>query len=155
MSASVVVRRVSCTALAVASLLSFGSVRAADLDPKALLFTLPDKIKWSTESNGAQQAVLAGDPSKPGLYVVLTKWTANHGSRPHSHPNNRYIYVIKGTWWVGTGTKYEPESRVPIPAGSFVTHFGGQAHYDGAKEEETILEIVGEGPGTSTIREVK
>jgi hypothetical protein len=38
---------------------------------------------------------------------------------------------------------------VPLPAGSFVTHFAKQVHYDGAKDEETVLEIVGEGPATS------
>ena len=38
----------------------------------------------------------------------------------------------------------------PIPAGSFVTHFGKQVHYDGAKDGEVILQIVGMGPATST-----
>ena len=39
---------------------------------------------------------------------------------------------------------------VVIPAGSFVTHFGKQVHYDGAKDGEVILQIVGMGPATST-----
>jgi hypothetical protein len=42
-----------------------------------------------------------------------------------------------------------------MPPGSFVTHFGKQIHYDGAKDEEVILEIVGEGPQTSTPAEAK
>ena len=37
-----------------------------------------------------------------------------------------------------------------MPAGTFVTHFGKQVHYDGAKEADAILLIVGEGPATST-----
>jgi hypothetical protein len=37
-----------------------------------------------------------------------------------------------------------------MPAGSFVVHFGGKVHYDGAKNEECELLIFGEGPGTST-----
>jgi hypothetical protein len=28
-------------------------------------------------------AVLEGDPSKEGLYIVLVKWTPHHMSRPH------------------------------------------------------------------------
>jgi hypothetical protein len=56
---------------------------------------------------------------------------------------------------VGTGTKYDPDSTTPIPAGSFVTHYGKQIHYDGAKDEEVTLEIVGMGPATSTPAEVK
>lgn len=127
-----------------------GTATAADLDPAAIAYTLPDKIEWKQTSPGAQQAILAGDPSKPGLYVVMNKWLPNNMSRPHSHPNDRFITVLKGTWWMGTGTTFDPASTVPVPAGSFVTHFGTQVHYDGAKDEEVVLLIVGEGPATST-----
>jgi hypothetical protein len=71
-------------------------------------------------------------------------------ARPHFHPNDRFITVLKGTWWVGTGTKFDPDSTKPMPAGTFVTHFGKQVHYDGAKDEEAVLLIVGEGPATIT-----
>jgi len=58
--------------------------------------------------------------------------------------------VLSGTWWVGTGETYDPNSTVPMPAGTFVTHFAKGVHYDGAKDGETVLLIVGEGPATST-----
>jgi long-subunit fatty acid transport protein len=74
---------------------------------------------------------------------------------PAFHPNDRFITAISGTWWVGTGTKFDPEATVPIPAGSFVTHFGKQVHYDGAKVGDTVLEIVGEDPATATPSEQK
>jgi len=32
---------------------------------------------------------------------------------------------------------------VAMPAGTFVTHFGKQFHYDGAKDEDTILRWAG------------
>lgn len=146
------------TTLAIAAAAMFtglASVRAAQPDPKVLSYQLPDKIHWTENPGGAKQAVLVGDPSKPGLYIVLTKWTPHHMSRPHFHPNDRYITVISGTWWVGTGSKYDPDSTTPIPAGSFVTHYGKQVHYDGAKDEEVTLEIVGMGPATSTPAETK
>ena len=37
----------------------------------------------------------------------------------------------------------------PVPAGSFVIHYGQEMHYDGAKEEECILQIVGMGPASN------
>ena len=92
---------------------------------------------------------------KPGLYIVLTKWSPGNMSRPHFHPNDRFITVISGTWWVGTGSTYDPASTTPIPAGSFVTHFAKQIHYDGAKDGEVLLQIVGMGPATSTPAEKK
>src|SRR5947209_1888232 len=80
-------------------------------DPKVLAFKLPKDIKWSgSSSSPSQMAVLAGDPNKEGLYIVLNKWNPHNMSRPHFHPNDRLIYVISGTWWVGTGSKYDPES---------------------------------------------
>jgi hypothetical protein len=42
-----------------------------------------------------------------------------------------------------------------MPAGSFVTHVGKQVHYDGAKDVETILQIVGQELVTSTRAEAQ
>jgi hypothetical protein len=131
---------------------------AAELNPAAIIYKLPDQIPWSaTDARGAQNAVLVGDPSKPGFYAVMTKWTkGNHFSRPHFHPNDRFITVLKGTWFVGTGSKFDPEhGTVGMPAGSFVTHYGKQVHWDGAKDDEVVLLIMGEGPATSTSAEEK
>jgi hypothetical protein len=122
---------------------------AAELDPKAISIQLPAEIKW-VKGGGSESATLVGDPSKPGLYVVLQKWLPHNNSRPHFHPNDRYITVLSGTWWVNTGPKYDPEGMKPVPAGSFVTHFAKEVHYDGAKDVECVLEIVGIGPATST-----
>jgi quercetin dioxygenase-like cupin family protein len=131
-------------------ILAFATVgHAAELNPAAVIFKLPDQIDWKG-TGGNRSAVLVGDPEKPGLYVVINKWLAGNFSRPHFHPNDRFITVLKGTWWVGTGTKFDPDSTVAMPAGSFVVHYGKGVHYDGAKDEEAILLIVGDGPETPT-----
>ena len=148
-------KRLAQFALAISLSLSFGSVWAVDLDPKAISIKLPDQIQWVANPSGSESAVLVGDPSKPGLYVVLNKWTAHHNSKPHSHPNDRFITVISGTWWVGTGTHYDTDNLKPVPAGSFVTHYGKEIHYDGAKDGDVILQIVGIGPATSTPASIK
>ena len=151
MPRSLNIRRVFSLVLTVVIFAGIGAGQTAELNPKAISIKLPPDIKWSgTATSPNQQAVLYGDPSKEGLYIVLYKWHPNNMSRPHFHPNDRFITVISGTWWVGTGNKYDPESTKPVPAGSFVTHFGKEVHYDGAKGEECILQIVGMGPATST-----
>ena len=133
------------------ALCAFAPVRAGELDPKALSFKMPDKIEWKGNS-----AVLFGDPNKEGsLYGVLTRWTPHNNSRPHFHQNDRYIYVISGTWWVGTGPKFDADSMVPMKAGTYVTHYAKGIHYDGAKDEPALLEIVGIGPAASTNAEEK
>ena len=138
-----------------AAVVSFGSVKATDLNPAAISIKLPKDITWVENPGGNAVAVLRGDPTKPGLYILLNRWHAHRMSHPHYHPNDRYITVISGTWWVGTGTKYDPNSTVALPPGSYVTHFAKQIHYDGAKDEDTVLEIVGDGPATSIDAEVK
>ncbi|MGY4476468.1 cupin domain-containing protein [Bradyrhizobium sp. USDA 3364] len=156
MTASKRSRRYLMLPLAFAGMLSVSS--AAELNPAAVTYKLPDQIPWSpVDARGAQNAVVVGDPSKPGFYMVYTKWTkGNHFSRPHFHPNDRYIVVLKGTWWVGSGPKFDPDhGAVAMPAGSFVTHFGKQVHWDGAKDEEAVLLIMGEGPATATEVEQK
>jgi len=143
---------------AIALALACGPLYATELDPAAVTFTLPDKVKWGGIPGfpGAERAVMIGDPSKPGFYAVMIKWLpGNHFSRPHFHPHDRFITVLKGTWWVGSGTRFDPDGTVPMPAGTFVTHYGKQVHFDGAKDEETILLIVGDGPETPTPAETK
>ena len=165
MLTSSALRRYWFAPLAIATIVILGSAKAPDvrspgsgvpdLNPAALAYKLPDQIKWTDSPTGSKAAVLLGDPEKPGLYIVLVKWTAHHMSHPHFHPNDRFITVLSGTWWVGTGSKFDPDSTVPIPAGSFVTHFGKQIHYDGAKDGDAVLEIVGEGPAKATPAETK
>lgn len=144
--------RATLAALLVGFAFSLAAARpiSSDLDPKAIAYKLPDQIQWTDDPIGAKMAVIQGDPSKPGLYIVLVKWTPHHFSHPHFHPNDRFITVLSGTWWVGTGPKFDTESTVPLPAGTVVTHFGKQVHYDGAKDAEAMLEIVGNGPATAT-----
>ena len=134
---------------------SHASARAlGDVNSKAITISLPADIKWN-KTEAAETATLLGDPSKPGLYIVLQKWLPHHNSRPHFHPNDRYITVLSGTWWVQTGAKYDPAGFKPVPAGSFVVHTAKEIHYDGAKDEPCLLQIVGMGPATSTPAEEK
>ena len=136
--------------------LFIATVNAADLNPKAINIQLPKDIKWvSNPAAGSEVATVLGDPNKPGLYIVLQKWLPHHNSRPHYHAFDRYIYVIQGTWWVQTGPKYDPAGFKPVPAGSYVTHYAKEIHYDGAKDEPCILEIVGMGPAPSIPAEEK
>ena len=122
--------------------------RAAEPDPKALTYTLPENIKWTKAAN-QDNAILQGDPTKTGLYITLTRWHAGNNSVPHSHPNDRYITVLSGTWWVGTGANYDPAGMVPMKTGTYVVHHANEMHYDGAKNEDCTLLIVGMGPANN------
>lgn len=118
-------------------------------DPGHIIFTLPKNIKWK-KSAAIEQAVIFGDPSKPGLYGLLIRWKAGHFSHPHFHNSDRYAYVISGTWWVSSSGTFDPAKTYPMPAGSVVTDLAGKVHWDGAKDTDALLELVGMGPVTTT-----
>ena len=148
-------RRILHVTAMVAMFAWLGAVQAADLNPKAISIKLPDQIKWVEGNGGAANAILVGDPTKPGLYIELTKWHArSHEPSPLS--SERSVHHGPFGNVVGRhGIKYDPDSTKPIPAGSFVTHYGKEIHYDGAKDGDVVLEILGEGPATNTPAEVK
>ena len=147
-------RRVIAPGLMAAGLFLLTPGRAAEPDPKVMSVTLPDKIQWR-KGEANDTVTLQGDPSKPGVYIQLLRWKAGHTSRPHFHSTDRYITVLSGTWWVGWGPKYDPPMMYPIPAGSYVVHYANQLHYDGAKDADCVLYIVGTGPMTTTQGEQK
>lgn len=127
----------------------------AHLNPTAVSYHWPSQIHWRGRPGGPRMAALVGDQSKPGFYIVLMKFPPHMMSHPHFHKYDRYATVLSGTWWVGTGRKFDPAKMVPMPAGSFVIDRAGQVHYDGAKNQAVIIEIAGQGPVTMTPAESK
>ncbi len=132
-------------ALLVGASLSIFSVNAAEPDPKAITYILPDNLDWK-KGPVTDSVMLQGDASKPGIYIQLMRWHPNNMSRPHTHDKPRYVRVVSGTWWVGTGAKFDPDSTKPMPPGTYVVDIPNELHYDGAKDEGCVLMIIGEGP---------
>lgn len=136
--------------LVVCALASLPRVFAA-IDAHGFVIVKPDELKWqiSTSDNAPDVAILYGDPQKEGLYILRARFRPGVMSRPHTHPNDRHVTVISGTWWAGTGTTFDPNKTTPLPAGSYMMHPKGEAHFDGAKDSEVIVEIKGFGPAPS------
>jgi hypothetical protein len=127
-----------------------------ELNPDAITVLTPEEFQWRDEEPVLANSVsLFGDRDGEEYYVYLNKFAPGNFSRPHFHQNDRYITVVKGTWWVGTGSNFDPDNNtVPLPVGSFVVHTGGEVHYDGAKDEEVWVLIAGIGPGAGTAVEI-
>jgi quercetin dioxygenase-like cupin family protein len=112
--------------------------------PPAPLVTATRRIVQPEEM--AAGGRILGDPSKPGIYVQRVRWAPGRGSRPHLHDQDRHVTVISGTWWAAFGNVYDADKLTPIRAGGFIFHPAGVPHYDTARDEEVIVEIVGMGP---------
>jgi quercetin dioxygenase-like cupin family protein len=126
----------------------------ADTEAETMTITQTDELEWRDYRGlpGVKFVVIAGNPRETGIYVIRAKFAPHTMSRPHWHPEARYVTVLKGTGWAGTGEKFDPDSTTPVPAGSFAVHAPGKVHYDGAKDEEVIVQITGMEPsGTNVV----
>jgi quercetin dioxygenase-like cupin family protein len=112
----------------------------------------PEEVQWKPLPGfgGMQGAVVYGDPRKPGTYVIRVKFPPGVMTRPHFHPEDRHVLVLSGTWWAGSGESFDPDKAIPVKAGSYMKQPGGAYHFDGAKDEQVVLQIVGNGPSATT-----
>ena len=117
-------------------------------DAHGFIIATQDEVKAAGRS-----VTIVGDASKPGLYVQRITWAPHTGSRPHYHNEARFITVLKGTWYVATGPTadtYNPDVTTPVTPGTFIYEPANGHHYDMAKDEEVIVEIIGMGPVKTT-----
>jgi len=110
--------------------------------------------KRMNPEDGLVSTTVFGDPSKPGIYVIRNRFAPGNTSRPHYHDQDRYVTVIKGTWWTDEGDVFRADKMIPIKTGGFMFHPAGYHHYDGAKDEEVIVQIMGMGPVKTVQTEV-
>jgi quercetin dioxygenase-like cupin family protein len=123
----------------------------AAVDEKGFVIVMPNEIVYEKNpaGSGPDLAVIAGDPTKEGFYIIRARFAPGVMSMPHSHPGDRHVTVISGTWWAGKGTNFDRNATTPLGPGSYMLHPAGEVHYDGAKDVEAIVEIKGMGPAPS------
>lgn len=113
----------------------------------------PATVHWTAAPapmTGAQMAVISGDPSKAGPYVLRLRLPDGAKFAPHFHGDVENVTVLQGTLLVGLGDKTDPAKMIALPAGSFVSVPIGLHHYAAAKGD-TIIQIHGMGPSSMTM----
>jgi len=146
-------RQLLLASLLAALPLGLSARRAEAVNPSETQVTLSDQLKWAAwpagPPHGAEMAALFGGLDKPGQYVVLMKWYPGYMSAPHSYATDRLCLVLSGTWWVNSGSDFDPNATVPVPAGGFVRRVAHTPHYDGVREgaaEPAVIGIFGLAP---------
>ena len=114
----------------------------------AAMFT-PGDVKWGPGPKslppGAGAAVLEGDPTKKGLFVMRLKLPAGYKVAAHTHPRQERITVISGKFQLGHGGKFDEAKLQDLEQGSFFSMPAGMQHFARAAEE-TVVQLNGEGP---------
>jgi quercetin dioxygenase-like cupin family protein len=94
----------------------------------------------------ARLAVLIGEPTKPGPYVVRVKVPAGVKLMPHTHPEDRIYTVISGVFYIGLGTTFDSDKLTAYAPGSVVVLPANTPHFHWAKSGEYITQVAGNGP---------
>ncbi len=124
---------------------------AADDKKEAMELSVyaPADIKWkegpASIPAGAKLAVLEGDPTKEGPFVIRLKLPDGYRIAPHTHPKPERLTVISGTFNIGMGEKFDASKGTPMPAGTFGTWAPGMKHFVWTKGE-TVVQLHGTGP---------
>jgi hypothetical protein len=113
---------------------------------------LPDQLTWAQNPalpEGAEIAVVNGDPSKEGVYVIRLRVPAGLQVMPHFHPNDEAVTVLSGTFNIGMGDTFDTAAGQAVPTGGFFLTPKTMHHYAWF-DEDTILQLHGIGPGGIT-----
>jgi quercetin dioxygenase-like cupin family protein len=109
----------------------------------------PDQVTWGPAPTvlpaGAKLAVLEGNPNEGGPFTMRLLVPDRYRIPPHYHPFVEHVTVVKGTFRVGMGEKYDASALVDLPTGTFAALEPGTRHFAEAKGE-TILQLHGIGP---------
>jgi len=109
----------------------------------------PNELKWQEGPKsipaGAKLALLEGDPSKEGPFVMRLKLPNGYKIPAHTHPKTERVTVISGTFNIVMGDHLDTEDARKMPAGSFGFWEAGMKHIVWA-EGETVVQLHGAGP---------
>jgi hypothetical protein len=138
--------------LACALMVAAGSVPVRGEDIRALL---PDEIQWTQRRHSPDvfYAALYGDPAKPGPYAFRVRAQAGHRLAPHTHPDERTVTVLSGTYWSGVGERFDEARLAAYPAGSFYVIPAGVAHFSAVRSGEVLFQEAGVGPSSHDLVE--
>ena len=109
----------------------------------------PDKIKWGPAPDalpkGAQIAVLSGDPTADGPYVLRIRLPSGYKIPAHNHPTSEMVTVLNGQFHIGMGDKLDQKNGILLTNGGFGEAPAKMNHYAWTTSP-TLLQIHGQGP---------
>jgi quercetin dioxygenase-like cupin family protein len=110
----------------------------------------PDQVKWQKSAppglpSGAESALLAGDPSQPGPFIIRLRVPDGYVIRPHHHSHDEHVTVLSGHFAMGSGDRFDPAAAQELTAGGFASMPAGMHHFAVARGE-TVIQVDAGGP---------
>ena len=93
-----------------------------------------------------QLAVVQGNPMAAGQpYTVRLSCTNGTKIAPHWHPTTENVTVVKGTFAIGMGSKWDDSALKELPTGGFASAPARMRHF-GTCKGDTIVQVHGIAP---------
>lgn len=136
--------------IAVSMLVSTASGAVAAEAPKPIVLSGPAAVAWqhgpSNLPAGSRIAVLSGDPTKPGPFVLRVEFPANTLVAQHRHATTENLTVISGSFEHGIGEKVDRAHERLMEPGGFLFLPGNVPHYLRTLQSKTVVQVTGMGP---------
>ena len=119
------------------------------LSPTQFGDVYPEAIHWlpfAAFPPEARLAILVGDPTKPGPYVIRVKLPGGIKLMPHAHSEDRIYTVISGVFYIGRGKDFDAAKLKAYPPGSVVVLPGNTPHFHWAISGEYVTQVTAYGP---------
>lgn len=110
---------------------------------------LTEDIEWrpfAAFPPSVRLAVVVGQPSEAGPYVVRVRVPHRVKLMPHRHPEDRVYTVISGVFYIGLGDEFEADKLQAYPPGAVIILPGNTSHFHWAKSGEYITQVSAMGP---------
>jgi quercetin dioxygenase-like cupin family protein len=129
----------------------WSTVMVRDHQPGEAVFKsiLPEDVDWKpfpAVPPAARLAVLVGEPTQAGPYLIRVKVPSGVKLMPHKHPEDRIYTVISGVFYVGLGDRFDAEDLKAYPPGSVVVLPCDTWHFHWAKSGEYVTQVTAIGP---------
>jgi len=108
-----------------------------------------DSLQWGPAPAvfpaGAKMAVVSGDPSKPGPFVIQLAMPDGYRLAPHFHPTDETVEVKQGTFLFAMGDTFDLAKTKPMNVGEKGSIPANMHHYATAKGA-TVVAVTSTGP---------
>jgi quercetin dioxygenase-like cupin family protein len=124
-------------------------VRDHQLNEAVFRSILPEDIDWKpfpAFPPPARLAVLVGEPTQAGPYVIRVKVPSGVRLMPHRHPEDRIYTVMSGVFYIGLGDRFDGDQIKAYPPGSVIVLPGNTWHFHWAKSGEYVTQVTAIGP---------
>ena len=110
---------------------------------------ISDDIEWKSFEAfppAVRLAVVVGEPSEEGPYVIRVKVPRDVKLMPHTHPEDRVYTVISGIFYIGLGDVFDADKLQAYPPGTVIVLPGNTPHFHWARSGEYVSQVSAIGP---------